>query len=265
MGWRAFKSRSADIRLDEPPTGLTMGPTGILRLGMTMMRWKFKYIVLIIWIAGVFPASSATRNVFLLFDERVELPGLAALDGEFAHTLAFNSPDNIEIYRETMDVSRFDSDNYRTLLKDHLRAKYATKKIDVAVAVIAPALEFLLKHGDAIFPGTPIVFCGVDRTELGNRSLPAHVRGVLLKREFTPTIELALRLHPNTKRIAVVAGTSEFDTRLLDQARQQFDAYGSRLTFTYLTTAPLQKLLTDVAALRAAYFCCGECASLWFP
>ena len=32
-----------------------------------------------------------------------------------------------------------------------------------------------------------------------------------------PTIELALRLHPNTKRIAVVAGTSEFDTRLLDQ------------------------------------------------
>jgi hypothetical protein len=32
-----------------------------------------------IWIAGVLPVS-ATRHVVMLFDERPELPGLAALD-----------------------------------------------------------------------------------------------------------------------------------------------------------------------------------------
>ena len=41
--------------------------------------------------------------------------------------------------------------------------------------------------GDAIFPGTPIVFCGLDKGQLGDRTLPPHVRGVLLKREFVPT------------------------------------------------------------------------------
>jgi len=35
---------------------------------------------LAIWIAGAAPAASATRNVFLLYDERFDLPGLAALD-----------------------------------------------------------------------------------------------------------------------------------------------------------------------------------------
>ena len=148
-----------------------------------------------------------------------------------------------------MDLSRFGSDTYRTLLKNYLREKYADKKIDVAVAVFGPALEFLLNHGDAIFPGTPIVFCGIDRRELGDRSLPPHVRGVLLKREFAPTLELAIGLHPHTKRVAVVAGTSEFDTRLLDQARQEFSVYENRLAFTYLTTLPLQKLLTELAGL----------------
>jgi signal transduction histidine kinase len=185
----------------------------------------------------------------MLFDERLEFPGLANLEAEFVRTLTSNSPDRIETYREPMDLSRFDSDTYRTLLKDYLRAKYASKHIDVAVAVFGPALEFLLKHGDEIFPGTPIVFCGLDKGELGDRSLPPHVRGVLLKREFAPTLELALSLHPLTKQVVVVAGTSEFDTRLLNLARQEFSVYESRLTFTYLTTLPLQQLLTELAGL----------------
>src|SRR4051794_30840485 len=36
------------------------------------------------------PASAATRHVVLLFDERVELPGLALLEAEFVHTLRSN-------------------------------------------------------------------------------------------------------------------------------------------------------------------------------
>jgi signal transduction histidine kinase len=200
-------------------------------------------------IAVPLPASSATRHVVMLFDERVELPGLADLEAEFVRTLNSNSPDRIETYRETMDLSRFDSETYRTLLRDYLRVKYENKKIDVVLAVFGRALEFLLKHGDAIFPGTPIVFCGIDKEELGERSLPPHVRGVLLNREFAPTLELALNLHPLTKQFAVVAGTSEYDTRLLNWARQDFSAYESRLTFTYLTTLPLQQLLAELAGL----------------
>ena len=214
-----------------------------------MRRCTVLVVMCIALMASALPAPSATRNVMILFDERRELPGPAALEAEFVRTLTSNSPDHIETYRETMDLSRFDSDSYRTLLKNYLRDKYADKKIDVAVAVFGPALEFLLDHGEAIFPGTPIVFCGIDRRELGDRSLPPHVHGVLLKREFAPTLELAIGLHPHTKRVVVVAGTSEFDTRILDQARQEFGVYENRLAFTYLTTLPLQKLLTELAGL----------------
>jgi hypothetical protein len=108
-----------------------------------------------------------------------------------------------------MDLSRFSSSSYRTLLRDFLYAKYADKKIDVAIAVMAPAFDFLLANGDLIFPGTPIVFSGLDRQQLANRSLPPNVYGVLIKREFAPTLDLVLRLHPTTEHVVVVAGTPE--------------------------------------------------------
>jgi signal transduction histidine kinase len=204
---------------------------------------------LVVWAAGSLPASSTTRHVVLLFDERVDLPGLAALDADLVRTLVSSSSDRIEVYREEMDLSRFGSNTYQMLLGDFLRAKYANKKIDVVVAILGPALDFLLKNGDAIFPGTPIVFCGVDKKEIGDRSLPRHVRGILVKREFAPTLEIALGMHPQTKRVAVVTGTSEFDTRLLDQARNEFRVYEDRVAFTYLTGLPLQQMLTEVSQL----------------
>jgi hypothetical protein len=201
------------------------------------------------WIAVDLPASAATRRVFLLFDERLDFPGLAALDRDLVGTIESNSTDTIQVYREQMDLSRFGSDAYRDLLRDFFRAKYADKKIDVAVAILGPSLDFLLRYGDTIFPGTPIVFCGIDRRELGDRSLPPQARGVLVKREFGPTLELALALHPGTERVVVVSGRSEFDVGLLDQARQEFRSYEDRLALTYLTGLPLRNLLAELAQL----------------
>jgi signal transduction histidine kinase len=200
-------------------------------------------------IAGCLPVSAATRQVVLLFDERVDLPGLSLLDAELVRTLRSNSTEPIEVYREVMDLSRFGSSSYKTLLRDFLRAKYADKKIDVVVAIMAPALDFLLASGDLIFPGTPIVFCGVDRIQLGSRSLPSNLYGVLIKREFAPTLELVLRLHPKTENVVVVSGTSEFDTTLLAQAQKEFRSYEKRVSFTYLSELSLQQLLATLARL----------------
>ena len=205
---------------------------------------------LVVLIAGNLSASAAPRNIVLLFDERLELPGLSLLDAELDHVLRSGSSEPIEVYREPMDLSRFSSSSYRTLLRDFLHAKYADKKIDVAIAVMAPAFDFLLANGDLIFPGTPIVFSGLDRQQLANRSLPPNVYGVLIKREFAPTLDLVLRLHPTTEHVVVVSGTSDFDNRLLLQAEKEFRHYlPDRLSFSYLSELSLEEVLERVSQL----------------
>ena len=117
------------------------------------------------------------------------------------------------------------------------------------VAVIGPSLDFLLNEGKSVFPGVPVVFCGIDRREFERRVLPAHVTGVLLKREFSPTLKLALDLHPGTTRVVLVAGTSEFDARLVAQARLEFREFEGRVAFTYLTSSTLPEILAEVSHL----------------
>ena len=193
--------------------------------------------------------SSETRRVVLLYDERLDFPGLAILDAALGQSLSSDLSGSVEVYREAMDLSRFGSDEYPRLLRDYLRTKYAAKQIDVVVAVMGPALDFLLGEGGQAFPGTPIVFCGIDRREIEGRSLPSHVTGVLVKREFSPTLDIALRLHPGTSHVMFVGGTSEFDARLVAQARREFRPYEARLTFTYQTALPLRELLAQLATL----------------
>ena len=195
---------------------------------------------LVLALVGSSPALADKRHVVLVYDERTTLPGLSVLDASLVRTLTAESPDAIEVYREQMDLSRFGSEAYLLELRNHLSSKYSGRKIDAVVAVMGPSLDFLLRHGAAIFPGAPIVFCGIDRHELGDEPLPPNVTGVLLKRAFHPTLDVVLALHPDTTRIMVVAGTSEFDTTLLEQARNEFRAYEDRLAFTYLTELALR-------------------------
>ena len=113
---------------------------------------RLQSAIILIWLAGAWSAFSQTRQIVVLSDERIDLPGLALLNAGFTRALTAGAPDHIEIYREEMDLSRFDSPGYRDLLRDELRKKYADKKIDVVVGVMAPAVDFLLSLRDEIFP-----------------------------------------------------------------------------------------------------------------
>ena len=200
--------------------------------------------------AGAATSTEArTRHVVLLVDERTELPGLSVLSADFQHSLKSGSVDPVEIYTEEMDLSRFKSEAYSARFRDYLRSKYAGRKIDVVVGAMGPSLDFLVKDGKDVFPGTPIVFCGIDKRELDSLVLPSNATGVLVSRQFHPTLETALRLHPDTKQIVVVSGTSEFDTRLVDQAKAEFHSFSDRLTFTWLSALPMPELLVELAKL----------------
>ena len=212
-------------------------------------RFRLPLLLTSALVFGSADLSAQVKRVVVLYDERVELPGLRALDAGLTSNLIVRTPAQLEIYRETLDLSRFGNPEYLLRLRDHLRVKYATTPVDVVIAAFDPSLDFLLQHGASIFPRTPIVFCAIDRTELANRPLPAHVTGVLMKRQFRPTLELALRLHPDTRNVVFISGTSAFDGRLRDKAKAELRVFENKLSFTYLTDLPMPALLAAVAEL----------------
>jgi signal transduction histidine kinase len=207
-------------------------------------------------LAGLFlspPALAAggTRHtaILLLYDENSDLPGLSMLDRSLRSTFRAGIPGPIDFYPESMDLSRFQTNGYQQFLRDTIRRKYAGKRIDLIIAAMGPSLEFLLQYGREVFPGVPTVFCGIDRRELPRRELPPNVTGVLVQREFRPTLDLALRLQPDTRRVVLISGTSGFDRRLAAQALGELHGVEDRVGVTHLSNLPMRDILQRVAHL----------------
>jgi PAS domain S-box-containing protein len=194
--------------------------------------------------------SHKSRLVVVLYPHNSDgSPGNILVDQSIRLTFANNSTEPIEVYDEYLDVSQPRDVSDERFQVEHLRRKYARRKVDVVIAGLVTALDFALTHRNEIFPGAPVVFCTVDETELQARKLPADVIGVPVRMDLAASLNLALKLHPNTQRVFVIAGKEKMDMFWADEARKAFRPYETKLQFNYLVGLPLEDLLRRVADL----------------
>src|SRR5262245_50908447 len=159
--------------------------------------------------------------------------------------------DAVEVYSESLHVSRFKNPGHYDLLREHFRRKYEDKRPDLIVAVMEPSLDFLLQHGEGVFAGVPIVFCGADPSDVQRKRLRPNVNGVLVERALAPTLDIALRLQPGTREVFVVGGTSRFDRQIQAIARRDLKPLEERVRVTWLTELPMADLLRKLSVLPA--------------
>lgn len=113
------------------------------------------------------------------------------------------------VFVEYMDTKRFYEARHVAQLPEVYRRKYADHRIDLVVGVDDRSVEFLVEHRDDVFPGTPVVFCGVNyfhEEKLKGRRL---FTGVSEDADLGASLLTALDLHPGTRRIYVVNDDTE--------------------------------------------------------
>lgn len=183
------------------------------------------FALLLLRLAVLPEFAEARNNLLLVFDEDKDWPGLALINQGLQAVFKTEFKADVEFYTESLNLSQFNDDKYEKILSEHFRRKYADKQLDLIIAIMEPSLDFLLRNRDTLFPGVPIVFCGVEPSDLDLDMVRANVTGVLVKRTFVPTLEIALRLQPATRNVFVVGGTSRFDRQLQTIAQQELAAF----------------------------------------
>ena len=214
-----------------------------------MSRLAAALALALVLVAGALQPALARPNVLVVFDEDNDLPGLAVISRNLRQVFRSELKDDVDVYNESLGVSQFGSPEYYETVSEHLRLKYQHRRPDLIVAVMEPALDFLLRDAGGPFPGVPIVFCGVEPSDIEGRVLGKNVTGVLVKRDFAPTLEIALRLQPQTRDVFVVAGAARFDRHLQAIARQQLQRFADRVFIRWLAALPMDDLLSKVSAL----------------
>ena len=189
------------------------------------------------------------KKILILCAEDSTLPGAMLLNQAIRSTLTKGSSVHVQYYSEAQDNFRIPNDRYEAEMVSLLRRKYEGEKIDLIFALIAPALKFLLKHRNELFPDTPIVFVAHDEREVAGVDFGPNVTGVVGKAELTPTMDIALALRPGTKRVVVVAGSSYQDRFWIAQAQEDFRAYQDRVQITYLSNTTIQDVSQKLASL----------------
>ena len=165
----------------------------------------------------VCPTASAQsrhhRTVLTVQWSSEDFPTNPIVDGAIRGVLSSRSSTPIDYYAEYLESDRFPAAEASAALRDYIRAKYRGRQIDVVIAISEPALQFVLRHRQELFPNAPVVFTATTAPPSHIRGEGAGLTGVLSGVAFRETLELALKLHPSTEQVLVVAEAASPDFR----------------------------------------------------
>ena len=193
--------------------------------------------------------TAAPKTVLAIFEETRALPAVTETDDAIRSTLQAASSQPIRLYTEYLGLSWFPEESREVALRDLLQKTYAARRPDVVVVWGTSGLRFVLRHRAAMFPGVPVVFCAVDPASLPRLEPDSAVTGVSRRIDWTSSLDLIRRLHPETREVAIVTGAGAVDLRWEAEARRAFAGHPGGVTFSYLARRPMPELLRAVESL----------------
>ena len=155
---------------------------------------------------------------------------------------------DVELRFEFMDTRRIHTEAYFLELKALFDVKYAGTPIDVIIASDDYAFNFMMGLGKDVFPDVPVVFCSVSGYKPSVRQ-DRQLTGLQESIDIKATLDVALKLHPGTKEVAVITDMTLTGRALKAKAERVFSDYESRLDFSYLEDLTIDGLKQKVSSL----------------
>ncbi|PHO13041.1 hypothetical protein CPG38_04700 [Malaciobacter marinus] len=117
----------------------------------------------------------------------------------------FPNDSNVTISIEYMDTKREFDKKYLELLKNNYQYRYKNSNFDLIIVSDNNALDFMIENKDKIFDSKiPIVFTGINNFEKSMLKNKSNITGIKEELDIRSTLDIALKLHPNTKNIFVI-------------------------------------------------------------
>ncbi len=158
----------------------------------------------------------------------------------------------VEMHVEYMDTIRHRTKESFGYLEDLYRKKYGRTSFDVILLSDNNALNFMLSRREKLFPGVPIVFCGVNDFRVEQLHGQTGITGINEAIDIRGTIELASRIMPDIRKFLVISDRTAAglaNRRKFEQILSHFsNKTPSFELLDDLTTTDLQKQLGELSS-----------------
>ncbi|MCD4707576.1 MAG: PAS domain-containing protein [Candidatus Sabulitectum sp.] len=165
------------------------------------------------------------------------------------HSVLDEADFEMNIHTEYMDTKVYTPEDMFPLLEQLYRDKYEGDHFDLVITTDDTALNFLLLHRDLLFPGVPVVFCGLNSYTESRIESFGGITGVAEAMDIAGTIELALKLHPGTRYVAVVNDSTPTGIWNLENFRNTVPVFAGRIEFIELLNLTTEELTESLNEL----------------
>jgi len=148
--------------------------------------------------------TNATTSI-LVVEQGDHRPIFLDFMSRLHQVLTTNLSSHVVFYEENLDLARFEGTSYRAVLEDWLRNKYHGHNMDAIVASGETSIDFVLKVRPKVWPGVPVIAIGTKGVETALLAGQTNVTGVTVDIDVPDTLNVALRLFPDTRRIAFIS------------------------------------------------------------
>ena len=158
-------------------------------------------------------------------------------------------PEKVALYDFSLETGRPGPGENEGAIVQVLRSRFADMKLDLVVAVGAPAARFYTRYREELFPVVPILVVADQRTVPATRLKPGDSI-VGTNTSGAKVLNGILELLPETTTVAVIVGTSPGEQFWAAELRREFAPFENRVKFLWLTNLRLSEVRESVAALR---------------
>lgn len=155
----------------------------------------------------VYAQTDSTRKVLILNSYHKEFKWTDAQVSAAKEALSEGIKD-LELFVEYMDTKRIYNKEYLEYLFHIYRLKYKKVQLDAIITTDDNALWFVVEYHKEIFGESPVPFCGINDYKKSLLEGKQQFTGLLEVLDIKPTIDLALKLHPKTRKIVVIVDST---------------------------------------------------------
>ena len=193
--------------------------------------------------------TGRAKRVVMISTGSRSSPGFALVEQSALDTIAKLGPDRIEFYSEYLDIIRFPSESYRRIFRNYLRDKYADNPPDLLMLFYVGNLGIAATLLQQQFPEIPVVVAGLTEETVAPAQLGRLVSGFAQQIDPRATMELILRLQPETRRIVIIGGTAEVDRLALGRAETAARSFAGRVDFDIWNRRSMAEIRKSVNSL----------------
>ena len=129
------------------------------------------------------------------------------------------------------------------------KTQLANIDFDLIISSDNDALRFMVDHGDELFPGVPVVFCGVNNFTPEMLKGKSNFTGVSENIDYEATMEVMINLHPDRDRVLVIVDQTSTGMAIREEFDKIIPKFADQIEVEYFQDFILDEIEAEISKL----------------